>query len=277
MEKKMKRVGLPVIIAISLLLLCLIAACIVGLLFFWPATAGDSGSSSGLPFDLTEVLSGETAAGETGRQLAATQALGAAPVIHLAGRTDITIPALGQDSDVTIFSCRDGGVIQETFPPGYQITPGAAFTFSATGLTNFYGGTPEEGFPPDGDPSGLEAEIFSFGGISGYRGPAGALLGLFLDDNIPNGEPPDPLDFTASGLGVDFRQLEPQVGQVFFIGDGRASNGQTQTFIAPSNATRLFIGLVDGYSFYGDPTCYADNTGSFDYRLDADQPFEPLP
>jgi hypothetical protein len=265
----MKRIGLLVIIVIGLLLLC----CMVGLVLM----TGDGGSSSGFPFDLTDIVETESAVEESGRQVAATQALGAAPVIHLAGRADITIPALNEESDVVIFTCRDGGVIQETFPPGYQITPGAAFTFSATGLTNFYGGAPEEGFPPDGDPSGLEAEIFSFGGISGYRGPAGALLGLFLDDNIPNGEPPDPLDFTASGLGVDFRQLEPQVGQVFFIGDGRASNGQTQTFIAPSNATRLFIGLVDGYSFYGDPTCYADNTGSFNYRVDADQPFEPLP
>lgn len=202
--------------------------------------------------------------------------LGAAPVIHLAGRTDIVIPALDETSESPLFGCRPMGLVQETYPPGYRVSAGARLTARAEGRVNYYGGAPEEGYPPDGDPN-YPADIEPFGGISGYTGPAGALVGVFLDDAIPNGTAPDRLDFNESGLGVDFTTLEPALGQVFFIGDGVTRAGQTQTFIAPAGATRLFIGLIDGSGFYGASTCYTDNTGGFTYRLQATPPLAPLP
>ncbi|GAB4406526.1 MAG: hypothetical protein OHK0052_27820 [Anaerolineales bacterium] len=203
-------------------------------------------------------------------------ALSAAPVLHLAGRTDIIIPKLGELSENPLFACRDGAVVQETYPSGYQITPGSEFTFKASGRVNYYGGAPEDGYPPDGD--AWIADIQPFGSISGYTGPSGALVGVFLDDAIPNGETaPERINFTPEGQGVDFEQLAPQIGQVFFIGDGKNANGKVQIFIAPANATRLYIGLIDAPNFYGFSSCYADNTGGFEYSVQSNQPYQPLP
>jgi len=134
----------------------------------------------------------------------------------------------------------------------------------------------EQGFPPDGDLNSM-AGIDSFGGISAYQGPAGALSGVFLTDSIPLDPAPEPIRFTADGIAVEFARLEPQIGQVFFIGNGMTSTGVQQVFVAPSGATRLFIGLVDGAGFTGPPTCYADNVGSFDYEINANIPFEAIP
>lgn len=202
--------------------------------------------------------------------------LGAAPVLHLAGRSDVVIPPLGEASDNPLFSCRDHPTIQETYPPGYRITPGSEFTFSASGRVNYYGGPVEEGFPPDGDFS--MADIAPYGGISGYTGPAGALVGVFLDDAIPNGETaPERINFNADGVGVDFERLEPQIGQVFFIGDGKTTGGKLQIFVAPRAAARLYIGLIDAPFFSGLSTCYADNVGGFEYTLQSNQPYQPLP
>lgn len=207
---------------------------------------------------------------------AVKNATGASPVLYLAGRTDISIPPLGQPSDVLLFSCRDSSVVQEVFPPGYRITPGSEFTFQASGMVNYYGGPLEQGVPPDGD-SNVMAQINSFGGISGYQGPSGALSGVFLTDAIPLEPAPELINFKADGVGKDFSRLEPQIGQVFLIGDGATSAGVSQVFVAPAGATRLFIGLVDGAGFYGTPTCYADNVGSFDYQVNSNQPFNAIP
>jgi hypothetical protein len=47
--------------------------------------------------------------------------LGAAPVIYLAGRTDIAIPAPDAPSDLPLFSCNTVNLVQETYPVGYRI------------------------------------------------------------------------------------------------------------------------------------------------------------
>ncbi|MBE7528915.1 MAG: PEP-CTERM sorting domain-containing protein [Chloroflexi bacterium] len=259
--------SLIIIIAIVALMLCLLVTCIAVYIYRQSVSLTETVIE-------TAVTNINTSPNNQPNQ---PIALGASPVIYLAGRTDITIPPLDESSTLSIFSCRDGGIIQETFPPGYRITPQATFTFQATGRTNFFGGPLEEGYPPDGDPQGQKSFLNAFGGISGYQGPAGTLVGVFLDDAIPTGEPPAPLDFTAAGLGTQFARLEPAIGQVFFIGDGKTDAGNSHIFVAPANATRLYIGLADGSFFVGDPTCYADNTGTFNYQIESNQPYQPLP
>lgn len=43
--------------------------------------------------------------------------------------------------------------------------------------------------------------------------------------------------------------------------------GDFQTFVAPVGATRLFLGIPDGFGFVGLPGAYDDNDGSYEVRI----------
>lgn len=188
--------------------------------------------------------------------------------IFLAGRTDITVPPLG-DTSSKFPLARHGFVrsdfLQETFPQSISVQSGETFTFEAKGTIDFFNGTSRP-FTPDGnDPNG--SSLFSLGEISGYQGPEGALVGVFLpDENLPCRITPETLNFTPAGSGTAFTNLAPQIGQVFFIGDGYTGSGEgeIQKFVAPAGATRLFVGIADGFSFDGQPGAYEDNDGFYE-------------
>jgi len=68
------------------------------------------------------------------------------------------------------------------------------------------------------------------------------------------------------------------LGQVFYIGDGVKSGGVFQTFFAPAGATRLALGIPDGFSFVGSPGAYDDNDGSYRVRIGINEvPVIPAP
>lgn len=54
----------------------------------------------------------------------------------------------------------------------------------------------------------------------------------------------------------------PALGQVFYVGTGHRA-GRPVEFEVPDDATRLFLGIADGYSFVGQPGYYGDNSGAF--------------
>jgi hypothetical protein len=109
-----------------------------------------------------------------------------------------------------------------------------------------------------GDGKGA-TDITSYGGISGIvdRRNGMFLVGVFLTNEAPSTSAPKRLDFTKRER---FRTLAPDVGQTFFIGDGRG-----RTFRVPGGATRVFLGFADAYSdghFYqGHPGYYGNNGG----------------
>jgi hypothetical protein len=94
-------------------------------------------------------------------------------------------------------------------------------------------------------------------GVSGFLMPADALLGVFLPATGGNkGAAPAELDFSTPA-SRDFDTLQPELYQIFFIGDGMRADGVTvQTFVAPPQAETLYLGSAD------DAT-WADNTGSY--------------
>ncbi|MBN2450689.1 MAG: InlB B-repeat-containing protein [Lentisphaeria bacterium] len=193
--------------------------------------------------------------------------------IYLAGRDDVTIPAVGVDPDaagfplgrVCVGDCP--GAVQERFPTAFAAAQGDQFRFNAGGAVDYYGGTTLAA-APDGYAATTSA-ITPLEGISGYNGPHGSLVGVFLDDANPLGAtPPDLLDFSATGLGLGFAALSPQLGQVFFIGDGSTAGKAQQVFTAPAGATRLFLGIADGFAFGGAPGAYDDNIGGFLVTVD---------
>lgn len=117
--------------------------------------------------------------------------------------------------------------------------------------------------PANGPEGGadFQTDISSLAGLSGIKGPGDMfLVGVFLSGVEPAGTGPDRLDFTT-GAGTNFSSIAPSLNQVFFIGDGRNSGGAVQSFIAPSGATRLYLGFADGVAFTGAPGAYGDNGG----------------
>jgi hypothetical protein len=123
---------------------------------------------------------------------------------------------------------------------------GETLTFSATG-----GASHEPGplyATPDGDTSqtyDLHADYLT--GISGPKGiHLGGLAGVFLGPD-PTSEPAP-----AQLSGTDFASIAPEIGQIFFIGDGLTGtgSGSIQTFIVPTGATRLFLGITDDGGYY---------------------------
>jgi hypothetical protein len=153
-----------------------------------------------------------------------------------------------------------------------SVAAGETFTFtSVTGSVSYGGGTPTD--PPDGD-SGYLIDTAAYEGganainnIAGYDNmPVDALIGVFLGPGLPTSVPaPSPLNFGTTGtdpLGTNFAALSPGLQQIFFIGDGLngTGTGSVQTFVAPTGATRLFLGTVDGFGWY-------NNTGAIDVTV----------
>jgi hypothetical protein len=204
--------------------------------------------------------------------------------IFLAGRTDVVIPPASNSwTGPGTHLIRHGGPtpeeIQETLPPFIVVLPGDVIRVAdpAVGGVNFFNGFGPPFFGPSGNGT-AGSNLAPLDGISGYQGPQGPLAGVFLDDSIPSSGPaPATLDFTPTGLGTDFSTLTPLLRQVFYIGDGVTSGGEFQTFIAPAGATRLFLGIPDGFGFVGAPGAYDDNDGSYQVRIGINVAPTPVP
>ncbi len=92
-------------------------------------------------------------------------------------------------------------------------------------------------------------------GLAGIWAPFAAPVGVFLNNDVPDpgSAPPPDLDFRPSGLGEDFESLSPQLGQPFFIGDGRTPDGIAQEFLVPDGASRLYVGVMDDNAWATNP------------------------
>jgi hypothetical protein len=142
-----------------------------------------------------------------------------------AGQTVIP-PLYGDDLDL------------ETRPAPITVYSGSTISLSAAGTWGHAGGA-ESG--PDGragayDPT-YEAYV-NLGGISRVIAPLNTLIGVFLTDAAPDpGAKP-----TDLVLGTD-DMTAPALQQTFAIGSSLAN------LQVPAGATRLFLGLNDGYEW----------------------------
>jgi hypothetical protein len=157
-----------------------------------------------------------------------------------------------------------------TFPAA----PNQALTFSSvTGSWSCASGALSNG--PDGTDSTSSGNCT---GLSDFNptGPFSGidmtdfnrpLVGMFLEDSLPTTVPPTLTfywtDSSPGGIQTNFATLSPQIGQVFFIGDGLTGTGTgaIQVFSVPPTATHLYLGYVDQCGG-GTPGCYTDNSGS---------------
>ena len=143
---------------------------------------------------------------------------------------------------------------------GISITGGTTLTFSATGNVS-HGFFDPQGHGPDGDFSSITSRTPGpENGIGDIYSPYN-VRGVFLDNNAPNLLPPPVPPFAfENAADCSFLTLAPELQQPFFIGDGLTSLGAVQQFIAPPDATRLFLGVMDSSQ-------WSNNTGFFDVNV----------
>jgi len=137
-----------------------------------------------------------------------------------------------------------------TVPPSIPVTGSETLTITATGQTS------NDPTNPGGSPNGgglISAANGSLGAISSWNLPLNSLVGVFLGDNP--GTAPEPYTGSLSATNVS-----PVLGQVFFIGSGTRSNGQSAKFHAPAGATHLYLASLDG-------TQWDNNGGQFQVRV----------
>ena len=158
-------------------------------------------------------------------------------------------------------------------PPSISIPVGTKYIefSSITGAVSFDSVNPytRPFFAPDGG-DGL-TNIDSLNGISGLiSNRHGFLAGVFLESTPPTSNAPDRINAIGD---TGFLTTSPSIQQSFFIGDGRTGigAGYVQKFMVPAGATRLFVGLVDGYdetsaTISGPPRYYNDNAGAFAFN-----------
>jgi hypothetical protein len=105
-------------------------------------------------------------------------------------------------------------------------------------------------YQPDGDLSDIGHNTNgSENGIGDVTAPINALVGVFLSDDQPNlTKAPGSLNFSTYN-SRNFTSLEPQIKQIFFIGDGLNDSGVQQQFKVPPGATRLFIATWDFFEW----------------------------
>ncbi len=197
--------------------------------------------------------------------------------IFLAGRTDIVIPPITSAWNTGSYLVRPATpppeAVLETLPPFVRVVGGDVVRVADLGIggINFLGGFGAPFAGTNGIRTSLIGNVTGLDGISGFNGSVAALNGVFLGDAIPNGVAPATLDFSPTGLGIEFLSLAPQIGQVFYIADGITNSGASQAFIAPSGSTRFFLGLADAFNFYGQAGYYGDNDGSYRVRVGINQ------
>ena len=201
--------------------------------------------------------------------------------IFLAGRTDVTIPDASLPWNTGTHLVRHANPtpeeIRETLPPFVAVSAGDVVRVldPAVGGVSFFNGFGPPLFGPAGN-GASGSNLTALDGISGYIGPQGALSGVFLNDSIPLSGAPATLDFTPGGLGTSQPSLSPLLGQVFYIGNG-LSGGSFKEFVAPAGATRLFLGIPDGFGFNGPPGAYDDNDGAYRIVIGVNQVPVPEP
>jgi hypothetical protein len=142
-----------------------------------------------------------------------------------------------------------------------NVVPGTTLTFAATGLTMNKGpvgtigpdgaswNTTHMANSPDGNYNGLQ------NGIQSLTAPQNALIGVFLTNAQPDTvtPPSNSLDYStaASQNEAGYNSLATQ--QPFFIGDGQTSGLANQSFLVPPGATRLYLGVFDGWQNWDNP------------------------
>jgi putative Tad-like protein involved in Flp pilus assembly len=143
------------------------------------------------------------------------------------------------------------------------VVPGTWITFTnLSGTTTVSpGAVPNTG--PAGDPTYPVHHGQSWNNSPNSPGPENgvadaimyedATMGLFLTNNAPNlATAPAMVDWTQSSQSNQATYSNLAVQAPFLIGTGQTTGSVVKQFLVPPGATRLFIGVWDGYEYYNN-------------------------
>lgn len=124
---------------------------------------------------------------------------------------------------------------------------GMSLSFTVSGHIA-HGG--DAGTDANGDTSAATSHaLHAYLGKSDVIAPINSLLGVFLTDKDPSHEPaPATLDFSTE-QARNYEDLRPEIGQIFYIGNGKTSAGAFKKVVVPATATRLYFAIMDGYQW----------------------------
>jgi putative Flp pilus-assembly TadE/G-like protein len=98
-------------------------------------------------------------------------------------------------------------------------------------------------------------------GMSNISTPINSVVGVFLDNSNPSteGTAPPGLDFSTQ-TERDYISEDPELRQTFYAGNGETSSGAQQMIVVPPNATRFFLGTMDGHE-------WSNNSGGYNATI----------
>jgi predicted thioesterase len=161
----------------------------------------------------------------------------------------------------------DGEPYESPVQINMTLIPGATITVSSvTGMGGndwTYGAT----YTATGDNNGsfpVYDDAASNGvaehGIADSSMPLNSINAVFLTNSVPDNQTaPGTTDFSTQAER-DYTTYSPKAQQVFYVGDGQTSEGVQQQVVVPANATRLFLGTMDGWE-------WSNNIGGYDATI----------
>jgi Flp pilus assembly protein TadG len=142
-----------------------------------------------------------------------------------------------------------------------NITPGAIIAITnVSGSGNYNDNIAGSSGTANGQIDGYMAPIYddaasngvSEHGIADVSMPLNSMVAVFLGSGVPDDTAaPSSLDFSTQ-QEQDYVTLAPKVKQPFFAGTGQTSGGTQQWIQVPSGATRMYVGMMDGWEWSND-------------------------
>jgi Flp pilus assembly protein TadG len=161
-------------------------------------------------------------------------------------------------------SMADGQPYSSPVQSSLTITPGSIIT-----ITNVSGAAAHDPIQSTSNAAGVtngetngiyddaKAAGISEHGIADAYMPINSMNAVFLGNNLPDDNTAPPvLDFTTQSQ-MDYTTLSPEIQQPFFVGLGQTSTGTQQSIVVPKGATRLFLGMMDGWEWDNNVGSYA--------------------
>ena len=166
-------------------------------------------------------------------------------------------------------------------PSSITVIPGSTLKFSnVNGNVQHYSGDSQTGGNGESSdvywhmkdpPTGAVAQGDGMqNNIGDITVPIDAMIGVFLTSSAPSSSnaPSTWLDFSTQAEQDQASWTTLELQQPFFIGTGVTSNGTTtKTYVVPSNATRFYLGMMDGYE-------WMNNSGQFTGTITEQPPIQ---